>query len=170
MLKKLTSFIGGLKSQSAVEYLTTYGWAIVIIGIVLAALYNLGVFNPGSFVSTQCVFPAEFGCLSAVLYSINSTIFFNLQNGQTSNINVTAIGCNNQGTISNMQSPLNPPSNQITLGIGGNYTFNALCYSNSTALSISPGTIFKGYLIVNYTNLATNFPHTVVATIAAKAV
>ncbi len=35
-----------MKIQSAMEYLTTYGWAILIIGISLAALFELGVFNP----------------------------------------------------------------------------------------------------------------------------
>jgi hypothetical protein len=31
------------------EYLMTYGWAILIIAIALAALYALGVFNPNTF-------------------------------------------------------------------------------------------------------------------------
>ena len=34
-----------LKAQSAMEYLMTYGWAILIIAIVLGVLYYLGVFN-----------------------------------------------------------------------------------------------------------------------------
>ena len=31
------------------EYLMTYGWAILIIAVVLAALFELGVFNPMTF-------------------------------------------------------------------------------------------------------------------------
>ena len=38
-----------LKSQSAMEYLMTYGWAILIIAVVLGALFFLGVFNPNNF-------------------------------------------------------------------------------------------------------------------------
>jgi hypothetical protein len=38
-----------MKAQSALEYLMTYGWAILIVIIVGAALYALGVFNPGTF-------------------------------------------------------------------------------------------------------------------------
>lgn len=34
-----------LKSQSAMEYLMTYGWAILLIGIAIAVLFELGVFN-----------------------------------------------------------------------------------------------------------------------------
>ncbi|MEM4097576.1 MAG: LamG-like jellyroll fold domain-containing protein [Candidatus Micrarchaeaceae archaeon] len=37
------------KAQSAMEYLMTYGWAILIIAVVLGALFSLGVFNPMSF-------------------------------------------------------------------------------------------------------------------------
>ncbi len=37
------------KSQSAMEYLMTYGWAILIIAVVLGALFQLGVFNAGTF-------------------------------------------------------------------------------------------------------------------------
>ncbi len=38
-----------MKSQSAMEYLMTYGWAILLIAIVLAALFSLGVFNSSNF-------------------------------------------------------------------------------------------------------------------------
>ena len=34
-----------LKSQSAMEYLLTYGWAVLAIAIVIIALFQLGVFN-----------------------------------------------------------------------------------------------------------------------------
>ncbi len=37
------------KAQSAMEYLMTYGWAILIIAVVLAALFELGIFNPMTF-------------------------------------------------------------------------------------------------------------------------
>ena len=34
-----------IRAQSAMEYLTTYGWAILIIAVVLGALFELGVFS-----------------------------------------------------------------------------------------------------------------------------
>ncbi len=36
---------GEAKAQSAMEYVTTYGWAILVVIVVLAALFQLGVFN-----------------------------------------------------------------------------------------------------------------------------
>ena len=43
--KKTVSF----RSQSAMEYLMTYGWAILIIAVVLGALFSLGIFNSATF-------------------------------------------------------------------------------------------------------------------------
>ncbi len=37
------------KSQSAMEYLMTYGWAILIVAIVLVAIFELGFFNSANF-------------------------------------------------------------------------------------------------------------------------
>ncbi|MEM3418484.1 MAG: hypothetical protein QW285_05270, partial [Candidatus Nanoarchaeia archaeon] len=43
------------KAQAALEYLMTYGWAILVIVIVIAALYALGVFTPKASVPcTPC--------------------------------------------------------------------------------------------------------------------
>ena len=37
------------RAQSAMEYLMTYGWAILVIAVVLGVLYSLGIFNPSNF-------------------------------------------------------------------------------------------------------------------------
>src|SRR3989344_7143616 len=36
----------GKKAQAAVEFLTTYGWAILILVIIIVAIIGLGIFNP----------------------------------------------------------------------------------------------------------------------------
>lgn len=37
------------RAQSAMEYLTTYGWAILIIAVILVAFFALGVFNGNAY-------------------------------------------------------------------------------------------------------------------------
>jgi len=37
-----------IKSQSAMEYLMTYGWMLLIIVVVVAVLLSLGIFNPSN--------------------------------------------------------------------------------------------------------------------------
>ncbi len=46
---EVQSLIKNLKSQSAMEYLMTYGWAILIIAVVLVALFQIGIFNSANF-------------------------------------------------------------------------------------------------------------------------
>ena len=62
-----------------------------------------------------------------------------------------------------------PSSLGNTLLIGGNTTLSMTCYTNSTSVNIQPGQIYKGYILLNYTNLQTGFPHTVEGSLIAKA-
>ncbi len=48
------------RSQSALEYMMTYGWAILIIVIVAAVLYSMGIFNPSSSSNTTATGFAQF--------------------------------------------------------------------------------------------------------------
>ncbi len=48
-LAGLNGLDGKSKAQSAMEYLMTYGWAILIIAVVMVALFALGVFNGANF-------------------------------------------------------------------------------------------------------------------------
>ena len=50
------------KLQSAMEYLMTYGWAILVIAIVLVALYALGVFNGSAFLHPSCIASSGYIC------------------------------------------------------------------------------------------------------------
>jgi len=49
LLKETLAKESFIKAQSAMEYLMTYGWAILIIAVVLGALFELGVFNANNF-------------------------------------------------------------------------------------------------------------------------
>ena len=48
------------KAQSAMEYLMTYGWAILVVLIALGALFYLGVFSPRT--PNSCVGSAPITC------------------------------------------------------------------------------------------------------------
>jgi hypothetical protein len=152
-----------MKAQSAMEYLTTYSWAIIIIALALAALYALGLFNPTSFASNQCIFPADYGCLSGFLYA-NGTFNINFEQATTTAINLTGVGCNAAGLTTNM-TKYTP---QYYLPVGGNITLSMKCYANGTIYTSPSGTLYKGYVIVNYTNLQTGFQHVVVGKIIEK--
>lgn len=158
-----------IKAQGAIEYLTTYGWMLLILGIVLAALFGLGLFSPP--INPECTFPAEFSCMGFIFYSANGVVSINLQQATQYTINVTAFGCNNQSKFTNMAAPSNPPTNQVQILVGGNYTFSMICYgTGSNVASITPGQAYKGYVLINYTDIQTSFPHSVIGQLIAKAV
>ncbi len=66
-----------MRSQAALEYMMTYGWAIIMIVIVAAVLYSLGVFTPSKPVSGPIYNPSEV-TVYAYCTSIGMAIF--LQN------------------------------------------------------------------------------------------
>ncbi|EEZ93034.1 MAG: hypothetical protein BJBARM4_0426 [Candidatus Parvarchaeum acidiphilum ARMAN-4] len=49
--KKDLTLLTSRRSQSALEYMMTYGWAILIIVIVAVILYSMGIFNPSSSIT-----------------------------------------------------------------------------------------------------------------------
>ena len=51
------------KSQAAFEFLTTYGWAFVVILIAIGALSYFGVIRPRDWLPNRCTFGSEFQCL-----------------------------------------------------------------------------------------------------------
>lgn len=46
------------KAQTAMEYLMTYGWAILIVIVVVAALYSMGVFTISPGIACSPCFPS----------------------------------------------------------------------------------------------------------------
>ena len=54
------------KAQSAMEYLMTYGWAILIIAVVLGALFSLGVFSGSNLLGSACVASSGYYCQNPI--------------------------------------------------------------------------------------------------------
>ena len=50
------------KSQAALEFLTTYGWAFLVILIMISALAYFGILSPSKLLPDRCNFGAEFAC------------------------------------------------------------------------------------------------------------
>jgi hypothetical protein len=154
-----------IKLQSAIEYLITYGWALLIIVIALLILEVAGVFNSNSYIHPSCLLPSSFECVNPS-FSANGILTFGIKQGTGYPINITGAYCNTLQAI---------PSNALLfqsndIAVGGNITISIPCYVNSTAqFSGKPGSIYRGYLMLNYTNLATSFQTTVSGSVVLKA-
>jgi len=50
------------KSQAALEFLTTYAWAFLVILVMIGALAYFGILNPSKLLPDRCNFGSEIGC------------------------------------------------------------------------------------------------------------
>jgi len=75
------------KGQGALEYLMTYGWALLVIVIVVAALYAMGVLNPSSYAQNQC---RTFQHFTFNDQKLNTTTYvLDVTNGGTAQVSVS---------------------------------------------------------------------------------
>ena len=51
------------RGQAALEFLTTYGWAFMIILVMVGGLSYFGVLDPSGFVSDSCIASQPFSCV-----------------------------------------------------------------------------------------------------------
>ncbi|MDD2655246.1 MAG: hypothetical protein PHQ80_01095 [Candidatus ainarchaeum sp.] len=61
------------KGQAAAEYLVTYGWALLLLVVVIAILLSTGIFNPSAFVGEECVMQPDIPCTAFQLYRSGSS-------------------------------------------------------------------------------------------------
>ncbi len=134
------------KAQAAMEFLMTYGWAILVVLAAIAALAYFGVLSPDRFLPEKCTLPSGVACLdftgtaSAVTLVIQNSAGFDMQtvvvaiNSTTSNAPCTAAG-------------------DTTLTDGEKDTYTC---TPSPALASGK---FKGTLNINYLNAQTGMTH-----------
>jgi len=109
------------KSQAALEFLTTYAWAFLVILITVGALYYFGVFDFQKFLPQECVFPFQFRCIDSSF--VDDQIRFRLLNDIGETIQVTSMSVTNDAT-----PPLSctPPANfQWNDGDEKDFTFTS---------------------------------------------
>jgi len=61
----------GNRGQAAIEFLVTYGWAIMAAMLVIGALTYFGITNPATSLPDKCVFSNAFECKDFI---INDTV------------------------------------------------------------------------------------------------
>ncbi len=126
------------KSQSALEYMMTYGWAILVIVIVAAVLYSLGIFSPASSLSSTVTGFSNLGSVTGEC-TANGVLRISLGDSTGYPINITSITAKSStGQISTFKpnSTVDPsPIIQPT----SNYIFSVpnVCPTIGTHYSIS---------------------------------
>lgn len=62
-----------MRGQAAVEYLMTYGWAILALIVVVGVLFSTGIISPNYLVSEECTFGTNVQCNFALFNEGGST-------------------------------------------------------------------------------------------------
>ena len=79
--------------QAALEFLSTYAWAFVVISVTVGALYYFGIFDFSKYLPQKCMFPAQFKCLD---FALNPTeVRVKLLNNIGEDVQVTSIQITN---------------------------------------------------------------------------
>ncbi len=80
------------KSQAALEFLTTYAWAFLVIIIMVGALAYFGVLSPSKLLPDRCNFGPEVGCSKDTMVVVNSetnTLTMRLENNAGAPVTIT---------------------------------------------------------------------------------
>ncbi|MDE1870554.1 MAG: hypothetical protein KGH71_06315, partial [Candidatus Micrarchaeota archaeon] len=116
-----------IRLQSAMEYLMTYGWAILVIAVVLGALYQLGVFNGNQLgFSSSCLASTGFLCQNPTL---NSSGYLAVKFGE---IGLGTITITNTACTTNTTAPTSTQSASLTLTSGQTTVLTFSCPLSST--------------------------------------
>jgi hypothetical protein len=118
-----------VKGQTAMEYLMTYGWAILIVIVVVAALYSMGVF------STKGGVPCS-PCFSKFAYVDHNATYLMITSGAEA-ISISSITNTGGGVIGGFTAgTLVNPGTVLTLtGTFGNGNIINIGYTRQTGMS-----------------------------------
>lgn len=76
------------KSQAALEFLVTYGWALLAVLVTVGVLIYFGIFNTSRYVDDKCNFGKQIVCEDYLLQS-NGNLSLRLRNNFGVSINIT---------------------------------------------------------------------------------
>ena len=129
------------KSQAALEFLMTYGWAILVVLVAVGALAYFGVLSPDKFLPAKCTLQSGIACLDHKATA--SQVQIVLQNSLGYDISSITVKAGSCGTSS---SP-------ATLANGEKGTYTITC---SPALL---GSKYNAQVNVSYTIIETGLSH-----------
>ena len=137
----------------------TYGWAILILAVVLAVLFGLGLFNGNNLTGTKCIAAPGFLCVNPIYLHSNANIIVEL--GQDTGVNWisanfvfvpqgTPLTANGIPEISFTSSPANTILANQGMASSSSQTFYLPVNGLTTATAIA-GSIEQGGIWVEYT-------------------
>ena len=136
------------RAQAALEFLTTYGWAFLVILIMIGTLAYFGILSPSKVLPNRCNFGSEFQCQDYQISATANTFKLRLNNNVGEPISISAISLGSEGSTSYSCTLTSPSALPYTL-VAGNITDLAWGTCNSAAAGFVAGE--KGKVLVTIT-------------------
>ncbi len=161
------------KGQAAMEFLMTYGWALLVVLAAIAALAYFGVLSPQKYLPETCQFPAGFSCLEkAEISDANNRFDFAVRNNNGYRTNLTGV-TDDTGADDDCAAPAITACTGVgctpaALGAGLTFENDQQGIIRITCTSISSGR-FKAEVTLNYKSLETGVTHGTTGTITGQA-
>lgn len=77
------------KAQAAMEFLMSYGWALLVVMAAIGALAYFGVLSPEKYIPESCVLEQGVGCADFKVTQTDVTLY--LQNGMGKHLDISTI-------------------------------------------------------------------------------
>jgi hypothetical protein len=136
------------KGQAAIEFLITYGWAIMAAIVTIGALSYFGIFNTQKYVNDACYFGDQFTCEDYIAFQ-NGTIGVALRNNFGVSVDI------NSTVLKSKYGDLNCNTNNIIpspIGIPPGETFKMNCKVSNTAISLNDKLKYRVIIAFKRTN------------------
>ena len=146
------------KGQAALEFIMTYGWAILVVLVAIGALAYFGVLSPDRLLPNKCLLQSGLSCTDSKVSRNAITVrVTNSLGADLTNVTMFTYGCATAGAI-----PNNASSGPVTLNNGdsGVYTWNC-----ATSLS---GTKYSSSLSMTYNSVDSGIGHTINGTMIQR--
>lgn len=136
------------RSQAALEFLMTYGWAILVFLVAIGALAYFGVLSPDNFLPHRCTLPAGIACIDFEATNFLGPgfgeVYVTIKNGlgyDISTVNIYASGCAGTTTTQLLKN-------------GATITLTA-----SECSGLNAGKRYSGDINITYTNADSGLQH-----------
>jgi len=146
------------KGQAAMEFLMTYGWAILVVLVVIGALAYFGVLTPTAFLPSRCQFSTGLVCLDKQITS-DGVIAFRINNGLGTAIDIKAIGVNDSSRFYTGCPAGVDLATPVTILAGQEKT---VTITNCAPNDVEVGMRIKASVTLAYSDRTTGFNHTVI--------
>ncbi|MBN1792060.1 hypothetical protein JW826_00010 [Candidatus Woesearchaeota archaeon] len=152
------------KGQAALEFLMTYGWAILVVLAAIGVLAYFGVMSPGKLVPDKCTLGPGFDIKDCKV--TQGGVIVSLYNGLGSD--VTSVNISLNATAGSSVSNCQNISTLSFLANGQTSSILTLCSAQFTAAPPSIGERFDADISVTYLKSGESLTHTISGKVQRK--